>query len=151
MRNNKKNPDRRCHRAWNGLQKKRGRVFCDDIAGNRRFRIWNFRNRSELFTDSDTSSKTKSGEDVSEVFGLREYRPGDRWQKVHWKMTARQEHIWVKEYSLPIGASVVLAAENGRKEKIPGNFIRAFASLRLDFLHMNVHAMLHGVWRKQVR
>lgn len=84
--------------------------------------------------DSDTYSKTKSGEDVSEVFGLREYRPGDSWQKVHWKMTARQEHIWVKEYSLPIGASVVLAAENGRKEKILGNFIRAFASLASGFL-----------------
>lgn len=84
--------------------------------------------------DSDTFSDTKSGDDVSEIFGLREYRPGDSLQRVHWKLSARQESLWVKEYSLPVGAAVVLAAENRSGNKLHDNFLRGFASLVSGFL-----------------
>lgn len=57
-------------------------------------RTWSFR------TDGDTFSKDKPGEDPAEVFGLREYQPGDRLQRVHWKLSARSEDWMVRELSL---------------------------------------------------
>lgn len=96
--------------------------------------------------DSDEFSKTKSGDDVSEVFDLREYRPGDSMHRVHWKLSARQEKLWVKEYSFPIGASIVLFAEDiedGNKIK-QADFLRGFVSVSRSLLENGcIH---YAVW-----
>lgn len=53
-------------------------------------------------------SHTSSGEDTSEVFDVHEYRQGDTFQKVHWKLTAKTDEYLVKEYSMPIESMVLL-------------------------------------------
>lgn len=88
--------------------------------------------------DSDEFSKTKSGDDVSEVYDVREYRPGDGMQRVHWKLSARQEKLWVKEYSFPLGASVVLFAAGDADERHSrenrADFLRGFVSFSRGLL-----------------
>lgn len=52
--------------------------------------------------DSDTFSKTKPGDDPSEVFGVRPYQPGDKPNRISWKLLAKLDAAMVKEYSLPL-------------------------------------------------
>lgn len=58
--------------------------------------------------ESDYYSKTKSGDDPSEVFAIREYREGDRPQRIHWKLSRKQDQLMIKEFSDPLNCSVLL-------------------------------------------
>ncbi len=44
----------------------------------------------------------KSGSDVSEVFGLREYREGDPLQSIHWKLSGKMNQLIVREFGRPV-------------------------------------------------
>lgn len=52
--------------------------------------------------ESCVFSEHKSGDDPSEVFNLREYNPGDRLNRIHWKLSSKRDDFIVKEYSLPV-------------------------------------------------
>lgn len=52
--------------------------------------------------ESNIYSKLRPGDDPSEVYQIREYRPGDMPKRIHWKLSSRTDTTWVKEYSLPI-------------------------------------------------
>ena len=52
--------------------------------------------------ESDMFSEYRSGDDPSEVFDLREYNPGDKLNRIHWKLSSKKDEFIVKEYSLPI-------------------------------------------------
>lgn len=52
--------------------------------------------------DSDIYSPVKKGDDPSEVFEIREYRQGDRLQRVHWKLSMKQNQLMIKEFSDPV-------------------------------------------------
>lgn len=69
--------------------------------------------RQNLYStgDSDTFSKTKSGDDPSEVFDIRDYKGGDKLNRIHWKLTVKQDKYMVKEYSFPINESILLFAD----------------------------------------
>jgi uncharacterized protein (DUF58 family) len=46
----------------------------------------------------------RSSEDMAMLSDIRKYRPGDQMKKIHWKLTARQHELMVKNYeesSLP--------------------------------------------------
>ena len=58
--------------------------------------------------DSDEYATDRKGEDVSEIYAIREYRPGDSMKAIHWKLSARTEHWMVKEFSFPQGVQVLL-------------------------------------------
>ena len=47
-------------------------------------------------------SPDKSGSDPSEVFGLRNYRPGDSLKQIHWKLTAKTGGLTVRIPSEPV-------------------------------------------------
>lgn len=51
--------------------------------------------------DSDEYATDRKGEDVSEIYAIREYRPGDSMKAIHWKLSARTKHWMVKEFSFP--------------------------------------------------
>lgn len=61
--------------------------------------------------DSDYFSVTKSGDDPSEIFAIREYREGDRPQRIHWKLSLKQDQLMIKEFSDPINCSVIIFAD----------------------------------------
>ncbi len=68
-------------------------------------RTWSFRMDGDVFSDS------QPGDDPAEVFGFREYQPGDRLQQVHWKLSARADSWVVRELSLPEIPRILLLAD----------------------------------------
>ncbi len=69
--------------------------------------------------ESDRYSTERPGDDPAEVFGVREYRPGDKLNRVHWNLTVTQDKLIVKELGLPIrvGTAIFVDLSNGTKEK----------------------------------
>ncbi|CRZ35518.1 uncharacterized protein DUF58 [Herbinix hemicellulosilytica] len=67
--------------------------------------------RCGMQIESDTYSNTKSGDDPSEVFAIREYREGDRPQRIHWKLSLKQNQLMIKDFSEPLNCSVVIIAD----------------------------------------
>lgn len=61
--------------------------------------------------ESDVFSKHKSGDDPSEIFALKDYIPGDRPNRIHWKLSFKQNELIVKHYSQPVSSSVLLALD----------------------------------------
>lgn len=65
-------------------------------------------NRNRQMMESDNYSSTKSGDDPSEVFAIREYREGDRPQRIHWKLSIKQDQLMIKDFSDPLNCSVLV-------------------------------------------
>ncbi|MBQ3088231.1 MAG: DUF58 domain-containing protein [Clostridia bacterium] len=64
-----------------------------------------------LGVDSDVFSKSKKGDDPSEVFAIRDYIGGDKLNRIHWKLSSKQDNLMVKDYSLPINNSISIIPE----------------------------------------
>lgn len=64
-----------------------------------------------LGVDSDVFSKSKKGDDPSEVFAIRDYVGGDKLNRIHWKLSSKTENLMVKDYSLPINNSISIIPE----------------------------------------
>ncbi len=52
--------------------------------------------------ESSVFSEHKPGDDPSEVFDLRGYHPGDKLNRIHWKLSSKKDEFIVKDYSLPV-------------------------------------------------
>lgn len=94
-------------------------------------------NRTKWFPiDGESYAKDRSGDDTAEIYEVREYRAGDRLQKVHWKLSAKEDSLYIKEFSYPLGAAVILMLEGGNeRRKMQGNhFIEAVISVSLALL-----------------
>lgn len=63
--------------------------------------------------NSDLYSELHAGDDLSEVFDIREYQDGDRIKAIHWKMSARTGDLMVREGSYPVNNRVLFLLENG--------------------------------------
>lgn len=65
-------------------------------------------------------SETRSGDDASETFDIREYMAGDSIRKIHWKLTGKMDSIMIRESSYPVFNSILLLLETGHQgEKAP--------------------------------
>lgn len=71
----------------------------------------NISDYSELGLESDGYSKNKKGDDPSEVFDIHEYNEGDKISRIHWKLSAKQDELMVKDYSLPITNGILIALD----------------------------------------
>ena len=58
---------------------------------------------------SDEGSESRRGPDRSEVFQLREYRPGDDVRQIHWKLSSKLDELIWKEPSMPESRSLLVA------------------------------------------
>lgn len=74
-------------------------------------------------------SPVKSGNDPSEVFGLREYRQGDRLSRIHWKLSEKEEKLLVKEMSLPLSSRFLFLLDLSGSGTQTDCLLEAFASL----------------------
>ena len=61
---------------------------------------------ADLGQDSVTYSTEQAGNDPSEIFQLRDYRDGDPRHSVHWKLSSRMNRLIVREFGLPLNASL---------------------------------------------
>lgn len=62
-------------------------------------------------SESSVFSSAKAGDDPSEIFQLREYRDGDRHNRIHWKLSSRSESFIVKELSLPVNSKLMILCD----------------------------------------
>lgn len=85
--------------------------------------------------ESEHFSENKPGDDPSEVFSLREYSPGDKLNRIHWKLSSKKDDFIVKDYSLPIDAPALIFVDLKCYEDSPSTLpvfdtiIETFASL----------------------
>lgn len=63
--------------------------------------------------ESDFFSNENEGFDHSEPIGIREYRQGDSYKSVHWKLSFRLGDIYVREYGEPVTDSLCIYVETG--------------------------------------
>jgi hypothetical protein len=63
---------------------------------------------SQRLVESDYYSAVNGGDDPSEVFAIREYREGDRPQRIHWKLSSKLNQLMIKEFSDPLNCSILL-------------------------------------------
>mgnify|MGYP000007718944 CR=1 FL=1 len=61
--------------------------------------------------ESDFFSNENEGFDHSEPIGIREYRQGDSYKSVHWKLSFRLGDIYVREYGEPVTDSLCIYVE----------------------------------------
>lgn len=65
----------------------------------------------ETTGESVRYSEREKGTDVSELFDIREYVPGDEVRAIHWKLSAKQETPILREFSQPLNYSVIVLVE----------------------------------------
>ncbi|MGN1113852.1 MAG: DUF58 domain-containing protein [Oscillospiraceae bacterium] len=68
----------------------------------------NIADYENLSLESDKFSPYKKGNDPSEIFDVHEYVYGDRINRIHWNLSARQDKTMVKDYSSGISYAIVM-------------------------------------------
>lgn len=58
--------------------------------------------------DADAFDEFRPGHDPGETFEIRAYRPKDKLQSIHWKLSAKTDDLMVREHSYPKACAVVL-------------------------------------------
>lgn len=61
--------------------------------------------------EGERYSQVKPGSDPTELFGLRDYRPGDRLNRVDWKLSQKTGGLLVREASLPLAQRVFILVD----------------------------------------
>lgn len=65
--------------------------------------------RTRLFlSDGEQYHPQLSGDDPSETLKLREYQKGDRMNRIHWKISAKNDNLIVAELGMPMGCNIVI-------------------------------------------
>lgn len=67
------------------------------------------------FQEGEQQTVSRRGNDPSEVFDLREYRPGDDVRSIHWKLSGKMEELLVKEPSDTSHYSTLVLLDAGLK------------------------------------
>ena len=100
-----------------------------------------------FFGESDVYDENNPGYDNNEIFQVREYQKGDRLQNIHWKMTAKQDEIMVKEHSLPKACPVVFFLDFKTESKNKKMLLRCFeADVSISFALMEAGCSHYVVW-----
>lgn len=84
--------------------------------------------------DSDVYDEFRPGHDPGETYEIRGYRPKDKLQSIHWKLSAKTEDLMVKESSMPKACATVMLMElleldKKRTEQTIDSFLELGASL----------------------
>ncbi len=65
--------------------------------------------RTRMFlSDGEQYHPQLSGDDPSETLKLREYQKGDRMNRIHWKLSAKNDNLIVAELGMPMGCNIVI-------------------------------------------
>ena len=105
------------------------------------------RTTREFIADSEVYSDSEKGDDLSEIYQIREYVEGDPIHDIHWKLSAKTDNLLIKEHGKPLGCVVLIwidlfrnntvkplrGRKHGRK-KLPVNAIEMAASVSLSLI-----------------
>lgn len=82
---------------------------------------------------AELSESRQKGSDYSEITDIRTYQPGDRPRDIHWKLSARQPELMVKERTALAGSErvvlIALPSEKPAAEKLLTEGYRKIRSL----------------------
>ncbi len=67
--------------------------------------------QSMPISDSEVYSTEKPGSDPGEIFGIREYIPGDAIRQIHWKLSEKCDKTMIREFGLQIANDVLILLE----------------------------------------
>ena len=81
-------------------------------------------NLSDSGVANDDEVQYTKGDDVSQISQIRNYIPGDKLQNIHWKLSAKNEELQVKEFSKPYSDEVTLLVDLSQNGTIPKNLPR---------------------------
>lgn len=98
--------------------------------------------------DDATENLHEVGEDTSEIESIREYIPGDRMQRIHWKLSGKLEELMVKEYALNYDIEISLVCELNINNDEKGNLddiLDGLYSILLILLETNERLDLYFV------
>lgn len=70
-----------------------------------------------FYGDSDIYDDFHPGNDCSEIFDVREFRDGDRIQRIHWKLSAKSDDLLVREDSQPLACPLVFILDYQEKDR----------------------------------
>ena len=90
-------------------------------------------------------------EDVTQIKDFREYVPGDRMQRVNWKISVKRDELYVKEYELESNRTISLIAELRKDSDEPGfldELISAYYSAALKLIELEIP--FFAVWYDSV-
>ena len=102
-----------------------------------------------FYGEADVYDENSPGHDKSGIFQVREYQKGDRLQNIHWKMTAKQDELMVKEHLLPKSCPIVFLLDfqpikKSKKNRIEIAFLEAAVSI--SFSMMDAGCAHYIVW-----
>lgn len=80
------------------------------------------RRTREFQADAQEFSQDRRGDDPSEIYQVREYREKDSLKDIHWKLTAREEKLMIKEHGFPLGCVVLIYIDYKRGSQSAGGF-----------------------------
>ena len=66
--------------------------------------------------DAQNWSQTQKGNDMTEVFALRDYVPGDSLKQIHWKLSSKRQQLIIREPSLPVEKSLLIFWDKNTRE-----------------------------------
>lgn len=103
-----------------------------------------------FYGESDIYEEDRPGHDNNELFQLREFQAGDRLQNIHWKMSAKQDELMVKEHSMPKSCPVVLFLNYLGDKKCKKN-MTAFMEIAfsISFSMMDAGCNHYVVWHNK--
>ncbi len=94
----------------------------------------------ETTGEGNRYSPERPGQDVSEIFALREYTEGDEIRKIHWKLSSKIDKTLVRDFSLPLNYSLFLLAElHFDKEDTADAVLELFFSLSRMLLESGIN------------
>lgn len=89
--------------------------------------------RPQMGGEGERYSQTKPGSDPSEIFGFREYQPGDRISQIDWKMSPKTDLLMVREMGQPISCHLLFLLEPGDQGRAADTLLDVFCTLS-DYL-----------------
>lgn len=99
--------------------------------------------------ESETYDESHPGNDSSEIFDVREYRPGDSMKNIHWKLSARAGDLLVKENSLPKACAVLLLLSYIPRKKSASFGAWMTAVSTIAFSLMDSQCPFFAVWFRE--
>ncbi len=89
-------------------------------------------------------SEHKSGDDVSEIFDIREYRPGDSFKRVHRNLSNKMDTLLVKELGLPLDRELKIFADFSKRATVRET-LESFDAIVCDFVRMGEALIRAGI------
>ena len=88
---------------------------------------------------TEAEETRKKGNDFSEVVDIREYRPGDKLQNIHWKLSAGRDEFMVKEHESMSSDQLVICVELTNDERqVLNDILKASYGLGQYLISANV-------------